>query len=167
MKQISTTVLPNINKLNYDVPTHLLKKKGYYLYLITNNFDDKVYVGETTHIHDRLTAHARCMKKGMYDDGSRSYLYASAKVNGRENFTYKLLAVFDNSKSMKTAEVDLIAKYKADGYTVYNITPGGDGLGSGENHPNYGKPMAEEQKAKLSKDLSKVYIWLNLYRFES
>ena len=32
----------------------------------------------------------------------------------------------------------------------YNMVVGGMGTGSGENHPNYGKPLSDEQKAKLS-----------------
>jgi group I intron endonuclease len=150
MKHTSTKVLPTRNKLNYDVPVSLLKKEGFYLYQITNNFDAKVYVGYTTDINDRLNAHARCMRKGSYDNGSRSYLYASAKAHGRENFTYKLLAVLHDFDTMEAAEVALIAKYKEDGFTVYNMTPGGKGLGSGENHPSYGKPLTAEHKAKQS-----------------
>ena len=36
----------------------------------------------------------------------------------------------------------------------YNMTVGGDGLGSGENHPNYGTKHTEEHKRKISASMS-------------
>ncbi len=153
-------MLPSINKLNYDVPVALLKKRGFYLYQITNNFDDKVYVGYTSQKPaTRISQHAYRMKLG-YALSGRSYLYPAAKKHGRENFTYTLLAVFDSAVSGLKAEDDLVKQYKAEGYTVYNIVPGGGGTGSGENNPMYGKTgelsplygksLSDDHKAKIS-----------------
>jgi group I intron endonuclease len=160
MKHTSTKVLPTRNKLNYDVPLTLLKKKGFYLYQITNNFDDKVYVGYTSQKPiTRISQHAYRMQLGYAQNG-RSYLYPAAFKHGIENFTYTLLAVFDSEASGLKAEDDLVEQYKAEGYTVYNIVPGGGGCGSGENHPlygktgelcpNYGRTLTNEHKAKIS-----------------
>jgi group I intron endonuclease len=143
-------MLPRIRSLQYSVPVNLLNKKGYYLYEITNNFDDKVYVGYTSQKPaERIRQHARLMKKGKANAG-RSYLYPAAKLHGMENFVYTLLAVFDSEASGLKAEDDLVVLYKANGRAVYNVVPGGGGVGSGENHPNYGKTTPEETRVKMS-----------------
>jgi group I intron endonuclease len=71
-----------------------------------------------------------------------SYLYNSAIKHGVNNFTFEVLAVFNSRADLVKAEVDLIAKYKADKVPVYNLTAGGDG--------SLGYKHTLESKAKMA-----------------
>lgn len=47
-------------------------------------------------------------------------------------------------------EAAYIQFYREQGCDLVNTTLGGDGVGSGENHPSYGKPRSNETKQKIS-----------------
>ena len=72
----------------------------------------------------------------------------AAKKYGKESFRMSIIHWCDNKNDANELETFLISECNtiANGY---NITPGGDGTGSGESNPFFGKTHSEETKEKL------------------
>lgn len=130
-------------------------KQYNYIYLITNQLNDKIYIGK--HSTDNLN-------DGYM--GSGILINKAIKKYGLENFTKEYLAFCDNEDTLNYLERFYIRKYKAR-QVEYNLTDGGDGtLGShwvlseetrqkmGEakrgNKVNLGRHHSEEAKQKIS-----------------
>ena len=128
-------------------------KQYNYIYLITNQVNNKIYVGK--HHTDNL------------DDGymgSGKIIKRAITKYGIENFTKVYLAFCDAEEKLNWLEKFYIKKYKAR-EVGYNLTDGGDGVTGlygtknpmygvhrcGENAPNYGKQHSTETKQKMSK----------------
>ena len=82
--------------------------------------------------------------------GSGKRLIFAIKVYGKENFNREILWVFDNYDDMMNKEKELINGDVMYDAMSYNIAPGGEGVGSGEDHPLYGKIPSKETKQKQS-----------------
>jgi group I intron endonuclease len=157
--------------LNVVVPDELMDKEGHYLYLISSTLNDRVYVGITSKLSKRIYEHSYHMRQGATN--YRSRLYSTTKKHGLNKFTFSLVTVCDNREDLNKAEVDLIAKYKAEGVPLYNLTNGGEGnvgwipsaetrakwsetrkgMHTGDNHPMYGKNHTDETKAKIRESI--------------
>lgn len=91
------------------------------LYLITNSFNGKTYVGVTKHVvlQRRLSEHFAAAKRytlnGHFQRALRKY--------DKSMFSIKLLAKYATRKEAYDAEIEYIKIYKPD----YNSTLGGDG----------------------------------------
>jgi group I intron endonuclease len=91
-------------------------------YIITSNFDDKVYIGTTyKSIEERLKEHYKKSKSNK-----RNYLHNAIRKYGIENFNIKLLAIFDNKKDAYVNETVLIKELNSKAPLGYNETDGGD-----------------------------------------
>ncbi|MGL4989629.1 MAG: NUMOD3 domain-containing DNA-binding protein [Sarcina sp.] len=147
--------------------------KNHYIYLITNNVNNKMYIGK------------RSCKCKIQDDnymGSGKHLYYSKKKYGIENFSKIIIEVCNSEEQAFEREQYWITKYKArENNRFYNLTNGGEGISGlehtketrkkiseakqniseetrkklsesnkGENHPMYGKTLSEEHKKKIS-----------------
>ena len=107
----------------------------YYVDKITNNINDKTYIGKR-----------KCPKsKTPWTDvgymGGGSCIKASEKKYGIHNFSKEILAVTYNSKTVCILEIEYISLYKSIGKDEYIIAPGGEG-GHG--------PTSEATKRKVS-----------------
>jgi len=152
-----------------------MSKSGIYkITCITNN---KVYIGQSTNIQERIKDHKRRLKNNKHDN---SYLQNSWNKYGKENFKFEMLEICENNfKILNEREIYWINEYNAlDRRFGFNLSSGG-GNGyslagktdeekttifkkmsvtqhlkySGANAPNYGKPMSEAQKLKISNSL--------------
>lgn len=105
------------------------------IYLITNKINGHMYVGGSIDITRRFKSHKNCcdIKTSAIDKAINKY--------GKENFSYQIITELP-------ADWNVIGeheKYWIRFYNTfkdrkhYNLTGGGDGVGSGENHPFYGK----------------------------
>lgn len=106
-------------------------KQYNYIYLITNQVNNKIYVGK--HHTDNL------------DDGymgSGKIIKRAITKYGIENFTKEYLAFCDTEEKLNQLEQFYIKKYKAR-EAGYNLTDGGDGT--------IGYKHTEEDKIKISK----------------
>ena len=80
--------------------------------------------------------------------GSGIYIARALSKYGKKSFTREILAEYDNEQDAYDGEMNFIKEYQP----YYNISVGGSGVGSGENHPNYGKPgkkHTDESKQNL------------------
>lgn len=105
------------------------------VYLITNKINGHMYVGGSVDIESRFDDH----KRGK--DADVQAIDRAILKYGKENFIYQIITELP-------ADWNVIGKHEK--YWIkfyntfkdrkhYNLTGGGDGVGSGENHPNYGK----------------------------
>ena len=139
-----------------------------YIYKITNKVNNNCYIGQTkTSINKRFISHKCESKRERYN----TPLYRAMKKYGVDKFVISELEKITNeskeelSEMLNDLEIDYIEKLKP----AYNAAPGGLGstgvpwteerkekfkkLMSGENNPNFGKPLSEETKQKLSESL--------------
>jgi group I intron endonuclease len=117
----------------------LPKKEGLYLYQITNNFDNMIYIGQTNNPYSRKGKHNA--SGGTGTSQKAAHMYNSMRKHGRANFTYEVLQKSTNPYHLDQVETDLIAYYKAKGLS-YNNAEGGS--------VNRGWKQSEETKAKIS-----------------
>ena len=92
-----------------------------YIYKITNNVNQKIYIGKTYHsIEGRWKQHCKDMYKR--DMGKRP-LYDAMRKYGVENFSIELVEETDNLEEREKYWIEYYGSFK-DGY---NATIGGDG----------------------------------------
>lgn len=142
-------------------------EKFYYIYLTTNLINNKKYIGK--HI-------------GSLDDdylGSGISIHRAIEKYKKENFKKEILYIAKDEEEMNLKEKYYISYYNAvEDPNFYNIADGGQGgyvtkgytpeqreevnkkiseSLKGEKHPQYGKPLSDEQKEKISKSLKEYW----------
>ena len=127
----------------YDEP-----KYGF-IYMTKNNINGKLYIGQ----------HTRTMNPKDIDDswylGSGDDLHIAIAKYGEENFTREIIYECESKSELDYMEKVFINYYNAvKNENFYNIAGGGQGVGSGENHPMYGKHHTAEAKRKISEAMS-------------
>jgi len=126
----------------------------FYVYKITNTINGQIYVGKTSNPQRRWTRH----KSDASNSDLAPKLYRSMRKYGKENFTFEVIESFELEHNAYEAEVKLIEQMDSIKNGL-NVAAGGIGFSSGENNPNYGKPMKQHVKqalleANLGKTLS-------------
>ena len=129
----------------------LFKTKNPHVYQITNNVNNKIYVG----VHNG--------KYTNFYSGSSSYLYDDYNVFGIENFTKTLIKEFDNMQDAYDLERQIVDLEFVKREDTYNRAVGGEGFLSGEDNPSKspevrekmskwhrGKVLTEQHKANIS-----------------
>lgn len=127
------------------------------IYLITNKFNGKVYIGQTTRkLEDRFYEHRR--------EKSTSIIHKAIKKYGEENFIIEQLCIAFNQEDLNSAEKTAIKVFNSLVPNGYNLKSGGN-IAGGELHPlirkkisdklkgrpspNKGIPLTEEHKRKI------------------
>lgn len=123
------------------------------IYKITNKETGQMYIGQSVNIEKRFQDHIR-------EDGCPySYIDNAIQKYGKDYFCFEIIEEFDENTPFLNDVLNDSEQYYIAAYNTftndfhYNLTIGGDGLGSGENHPWYGKHRSEETKKKISKTL--------------
>lgn len=116
-----------------------------FIYMTKNNINGKLYIGQ----------HTRTMNLKDIDDswylGSGDALHMAIAKYGEENFTREIIYECESKSELDYMEKVFINYYNAvKNEDFYNIAGGGQGVGSGENHPMYGKHHTAEAKRKIS-----------------
>lgn len=104
----------------------------YTIYRIVNKINNKTYIGKH--------------KTNNLDDGyfgSGKLLYRAIKKYGKENFTKRILFVFDNEQDMNNKEKELVVISE----NTYNLCPGGQGGFGYINENKLNNPKLGRQKA--------------------
>ncbi|MCZ2224592.1 MAG: GIY-YIG nuclease family protein [Chitinophagales bacterium] len=100
--------------------------KLFYVYMIKNKINGKVYIGKTSGDYNRRwKAHI----KKAFDDrvGQVKYkIHSAIAKHGLENFSFKILKTFNTEDEAYQAEIETIIEYDSI-KNGYNSTPGGSG----------------------------------------
>lgn len=138
------------------------------VYKITNNINNKVYIGCSKDIEKRLENHKLYYKYVNIEQFNKKYLYKAMRKYGIENFTFEIL---EETPNYFEREKYWIEYYKSnDSMKGYNLTAGGEGMLNGpsvkgENNPN--SKLKEEDiffiRQCALQDLSCSNIYNNFY----
>lgn len=126
------------------------------IYKIVNLVNDKFYVGSTNNKNERFRTHRNKLRRGVHHC---AHLQASWNKYGEEKFAFKVVAHVPDEESLQEAEDLWLAAHVGKPH-CYNT-----GLRSGapmrgiqkEKHPNFGKPVSEEQRQQISQTLKDFY----------
>lgn len=125
------------------------------VYQAYNPITNSYYVGKTTKpLHKRRLRHEQ---DAMRHRGN-SVFHKAIRKYGIGVFDWCVLHYAITHSDLNIAERRWIALVRVAGHKLYNLRPGGDG-GSypGEDNPNFGRIMPEEQKVKISNGLREYY----------
>ena len=112
------------------------------IYKVTNILNGKMYIGQS------INPEARWRKHKEKSSKCRS-ISAALKKHGKENFEFNILCWCPDKAYADMVETRLIEAHDTR-RVGYNICVGGEGFGSGEDHPKYGKKATEETRRKIS-----------------
>ena len=124
------------------------------IYIITNDINRKVYVGQTKNIEERFKAHckpASAKENSLIDKAIQKY--------GKEHFTVKILE--SQVENYDEREKYWIKYYNSQTPFGYNILEGGNKPPTycGDDHPNV--KISDTDVIKLKNDLKNTQISLN------
>lgn len=107
------------------------------IYKATNILNGKMYIGQTVDPKRRFTEHKR---------GSKSKVLSVAiHKHGKENFEFSILCWCPDKAYADMVETKLIEAHDTR-RVGYNICVGGEGLGSGKDHPCHGRKASDEER---------------------
>jgi len=127
-----------------------VERKIYYLYLIKDLLNEKVYVGQTVRPKERWSQHRSHSKNNPIQ-----YIHLAIAKYGVQNFQFETVASCTSQEDADCVEIELIQQYDScNKENGYNISSGGDpawnrGLPK-EQQPMYGKRQSEHQKQRCS-----------------
>lgn len=101
------------------------------------------YIGQTNNPHRRLITHSTTKEKCHRGNWIRAL-----KKSGQK----PILEIVDEApyEFRDPIEAAYVQFFREQGCNLVNGTPGGDGVGSGADHPNFGKKASVETRRKLS-----------------
>lgn len=138
-------------------------ERTHYIYKWTNLINNKIYIGMTVNPRQRVAQYKNAVK---YE--SQDVIHRALRKYGFHNFTYELIAFFDNFYMANDAEIFYIALFNSrDSSIGYNVAAGGCrfvdseigkliSIGLKKRYANKasilkGKPLSEAHKAAISK----------------
>ena len=121
-----------------------------YIYKISNNFDEKIYIGLTTKTKaiERWYQH-RYLARHL-SDTDKSYLHKAMASHGINNFIFEVIEETSNDK-LSEREQYWINYYNSIVPNGYNLTIGGEGT------PGFVRPQSEEERIKKGKSIKAYY----------
>lgn len=141
------------------------------IYCIKNITTNKVYIGKSKNIYNRMMQHQYNLRKKSKDENR--YLINAWHKYGEDDFEYTILEELDlNEELLREREDFWIVKFNATnkkfGYNLRRDSSTGcivsketrklrSKLFSGKNNPNYGHKWSDEQKQEMSKIVKDGY----------
>lgn len=117
-------------------------QKAITVYKAENAVNGKLYIGQTSRPERRFAEHTW--------KGSKSKILSAAiKKYGKEQFTFTILCWCPDKHYADYVEQKLIEAHNTR-RVGYNICVGGEGLGTGEDNPSFGKKRSDECRKKIS-----------------
>jgi len=113
------------------------------IYLIRNNINGHVYIGQSVNMEQRWKQHLYACKSGKH-----SLLYKAMRKDGIENFSFRPLEATDD---LDERERYWIETYKAKGAIVYNYKEGGQGYSIIKKDKDYISPCDRRTYNQLQK----------------
>jgi group I intron endonuclease len=127
------------------------------IYSISNVDSGKTYIGKTAlPLEERWKQHlsnARCNRV-------KGHLYSALRKSGAERFVYESLCVVPDEQGSFVEMLFIAACQSME--TGYNMTVGGEGVGSGKDHPLFGKevPLSRREKHRSTLKGKKRPAWV-------
>ena len=127
----------------------------YYIYIIQNILDNKIYIGQTNKPKTRWNSHKHLVSK---DKLVLPHLYRAMKKYGIENFTFTIFAQYNSLEEINEAEEFWIDLFNTTNDKIgYNIQKGGNNKGFLHNEEtkkkislaNSGRIFSKEHKEKI------------------
>jgi group I intron endonuclease len=123
-------------------------KKKIAVYRIENVVSGKYYIGSSGNLYERWRKHKNKLRAGTHPN---PHLQGSWNKHGERCFVFSIVGEFEEIADMEQCEQGLIDTSINDPLCMniarWIAAPMRGRTGTA--HPNYGKPMAEEQKQKL------------------
>jgi len=116
------------------------------IYKATNILNGKMYIGQTVNPKRRFAEH---VSRDYEKSNRRSRIGRAIKKHGKENFEFNILCWCPDKAYADMVETKLIEAHDTRG-VGYNICVGGEGTGSGIDHPKFGLKDSEEVRRKKS-----------------
>ena len=122
-----------------------------FIYKVTNNFDDKIYIGLTTKSKaiERWYQHRYLARHLSNTD--KSYLHRAMASHGVDNFSFEIIEEVSDDLLSKREQY-WIKQYNSIVPLGYNLTSGGEGT------PGFSRPQSQEEKNKKSQSMKQYYI---------
>lgn len=140
----------------------------FYLYLIFNTINNKLYVGITNNPKERWKRH-----KSDAKSKKRFAVHCAIAKYGYDKFVFKVIEELETKEQANEREAMWIKSLKENSYQIYNETDGGDGvtgtkwtedrkqrmskLNSGEGNPMYGVQLFGETNGNYGKEM-KIHV---------
>lgn len=133
------------------------------VYCIRCKVDNRVYVGASTNIYNRIRQHIECLRVKSKD--SNRHLIEAWHAHGEDNFEYEILECLEDKEKLKEREYHWMVVLKStDRNFGYNLRMDSakkmivheetkDLLSEvlvGENNPNYNHKWSEDMKERMS-----------------
>lgn len=133
----------------YANPVGIVKKE---IYIIKNDINDKVYIGQSVNSNNRFKSHC---KKNKYN----SLIGRAIQKYGKEHFWIEILE--EKTESYNDREKYWISKFKSVNPNGYNITLGGEDPPryKGETHPS--AQLSDKEVELIKQDLRYTTLSLN------
>jgi group I intron endonuclease len=126
------------------------------IYKIINLVNDKFYVGSTTNQKVRFRQHRKLLRGGRHHCKP---LQAAWNKYGEEKFAFRVIEEVASVESLQGVEERYLAEHVGKPY-CYNTGHSADAPwrnAPAHKTPNFGRPVAPEQKAQISKTLKEFY----------
>lgn len=119
-----------------------------YIYKISNNFNNKLYIGLTAQADAKSRWYQHRYLARHLSSSDNSYLHRSMNEHGVDNFTFEIIEEIDNTLLPEREQywIDYYNSYIPNGY---NLTLGGEGT------PGFSRPQSEEEKKKKGESVKK------------
>lgn len=116
----------------------------FYIYLIHNILNNKVYIGKTTNPLTRWRKHLEVAFSQRTED--QYYLHKSIRKYGKDNFSFSIIQQFYTEQQSNLAEIYWINYFNTRNNNFgYNLTEGGEGC--------VGRVLSEFTKNKIRNSL--------------
>ena len=110
-----------------------------YIYKITNNVNNKVYIGQTVQNNAKMRWYSHC---DYARKGKKSYLYDSMRKHGIDQFGWEIIDQATTVEELNTKEQQWLEHYRSLGIVYNNREAGGNKLHSEQSK----EKMKEAQK---------------------
>lgn len=130
----------------------------FYIYLIFNCVNGKLYVGKTNNPTYRFRKHKEIAMRGT-QCRMHSALHAAMNKYGIDNFLFKIVeSSSDNIYILKIAEPAWISSLKTNNHILYNMTNGGEGTDGWHHSSETKRKMSLIKKGKLLSENHKMSL---------